>query len=80
MTQDLHEMTSAQLKQYISVHRNEDEAFRAALQVLMDRRDPNAPSYSCPTDFSDPESQVQVQAILLEKLKQIESERSDPGE
>jgi hypothetical protein len=75
MSQNLHEMTNSQLKQYISVHRNEDEAFRAALQVLMDRRDPNAPSYSCPSDFSDPEGEVR--AIFLEKLKQIESQRPD---
>jgi hypothetical protein len=78
MTQDLNEMTNPELKQYISVHRNDDDAFRSALQVLLDRRDPNAPYYPYSADFSD--SEGKVRAILLEKLKQIESQRSDAGE
>jgi hypothetical protein len=70
MTQDLHQMTNAELKQYISVHRNEDQAFRAALEVLMSRRDPNAPYQPYPFDLSDPE--VEVQAIFAKKLSQAQ--------
>ncbi len=70
MTQDLHQMTNAELKQYLSAHRNEDQAFRAALEILMSRRDPNAPYQPYPFDLSDPESEVQ--AIFTEKLKKSE--------
>jgi len=70
MMPDLHQMTNAELKQYISVHRNDEDAFRAALEELMSRRDPNAPSQPYPFDLSDPEAEVK--AILIEKLKQIE--------
>jgi hypothetical protein len=70
MTQDLHQMTNAELKQYISAHRNEDQAFRAALGVLMSRRDPNAPYQPYPFDLSDPEGEVQ--AIITEKLRKSE--------
>lgn len=67
---DIHQMTNAELKQYISVHRNNDDAFRAALAELMSRRDPNAPFQPYPFDLSDPEAEVT--AILIEKFKQIE--------
>ena len=70
MTQDLHQMTNAELKQYISAHRNEDRAFRAALEVVMSRRDPNAPYQPYPFDLSDPEGEVRV--IFIEKLKKSE--------
>jgi hypothetical protein len=70
MTQDLHQMTNAELKQYISAHRNEDQAFRAALQVLMSRRDPNAPYQPYPFDLRNPEGKVQ--AIFMEKLRKSE--------
>ncbi len=70
MTQDLHQMTNAELKQYISAHRNDDRAFRAALEVLMSRRDPNTPYQPYPFDLRDPEGEVQ--AILMEKLKKNE--------
>ncbi|AFZ30289.1 hypothetical protein ABN584_04400 [Gloeocapsa sp. BRSZ] len=70
MTQDLHQMTNAELKQYISAHRNDDQAFRAALEVLMSRRDPSTPYQPYPFDLTDPEGEVQ--AILMEKLRKIE--------
>lgn len=70
MTQDLHQMTNAELKQYISAHRNDDQAFRAALEVLMSRRDPNAPYQPYPFDLSDPEAEVQ--AIFTAKLKKTQ--------
>ncbi len=66
MKHELHQMTNAQLKQYISEHRNDEEAFRAALEVLISRRDPNAPYQPYPFNLSDPESEVQ--AIFVEKL------------
>ncbi len=70
MTQDLDQMTNAELKQYLSVHRNEELAFRAALEVLISRRDPNKPYQPNPFDLQDPEAEMQ--AIFLEKLKQSE--------
>jgi hypothetical protein len=73
MTQNLyhlHEMTNAELKQYISAHRNDEEAFRAALEVLLGRRDPNAAYQPYPFDLADPEGEVE--AIFIEKLKHNE--------
>lgn len=43
MMQNLSEMTTTQLKRYLSEHRNDEDAFRAALQILISRRDPNVP-------------------------------------
>lgn len=69
MTLNLSQMTNAELKRYLSEHRNEDEAFRAALEVLMNRRNPaNRQPY--PFDLANPESEVE--AILKEKFKQAE--------
>ncbi len=73
MTQDLNQLTNAELKRYISEHRNNDEAFHAALQVLMSRRDPNAITYPYPYDMADPEREVE--AIFREKISQIERDR-----
>ncbi len=70
MTLNLSEMTTMQLKQYLSEHRNDDEAFGAALQILINRRDPNAPRQPYPYDLDDPTSEVE--AIFKEKLKQAE--------
>jgi hypothetical protein len=75
MTQDLYQMTNTELKQYISVHRNDGEAFRAALAVLMSRRDPNAPYQPYPFDLTDPEGEVQ--AIFAEKLGKTEQQQSN---
>ncbi|WP_407892651.1 DUF6887 family protein [Scytonema sp. NUACC26] len=63
-------MTNAELKQYISQHRNNEEAFRAALEVLMSRSDPNAPYQPYPFELTDPKSEVE--ALLIEKIKQAE--------
>lgn len=68
MTQNLHRMTTAELKQYISEHRNDEEAFRAALSVLISRRDPNAAYQPYPFDLDNPESEVE--AIFREKFNQ----------
>ncbi|KYC37641.1 hypothetical protein WA1_39970 [Scytonema hofmannii PCC 7110] len=63
-------MTNTELKQYISQHRNNDEAFRAVLEVLMSRHDPNAPYQAYPFELTDPKSKVE--ALLIEKIKQAE--------
>ncbi len=69
MTPNLSEMTNAELKRYISEHRNNQEAFRAALEVLISRRNPaNRQPY--PFDLTNPESEVE--AIFREKLSQSE--------
>lgn len=70
MMQNLDQMTTPELKRYLSKHRNNEEAFRAALQVLMNRRDPNAPRQPYPFDLDNPEAEVE--AILREKLNQPE--------
>uniref|UniRef100_B8HN53 Uncharacterized protein n=1 Tax=Cyanothece sp. (strain PCC 7425 / ATCC 29141) TaxID=395961 RepID=B8HN53_CYAP4 len=70
MTQQLHQMTNAELKQYLSANRNNEEAFRAALEVLMSRRDPNLPYQPYPFDLSDPVDEVK--AIFVEKLRKPE--------
>jgi len=70
MTGNLSEMTTKELKQYLSEHRNDEEAFGAALLVLISRRDPNAPRQPYPFDLDDPTSEVE--AIFKEKLKQTE--------
>ncbi len=67
MTHNLDQMTNIELKQYISKHKNDEEAFRAALEVLISRRDPNATYQPYPFDLSDPEGEVE--AILIEKIK-----------
>jgi hypothetical protein len=61
-------MTNTELKQYISKHRNDEEAFRAALEVLLSRRDPNAAYQPYPFDLADPEGVVK--AMLKAKLEQ----------
>ncbi|MBE9228327.1 hypothetical protein IQ264_23165 [Phormidium sp. LEGE 05292] len=69
MTANLPQMLSTELKQYLSEHRNDEEAFRAALEVLMSRRNPaNRQPY--PFDLANPEKEVE--AILREKLEQSE--------
>ncbi|MBD1845355.1 hypothetical protein H6F89_18480 [Cyanobacteria bacterium FACHB-63] len=63
MTNDLNQMTTAELKRYISENRNDDEAFRAALQVLMSR-----PTIKMPRPDGSEESQRQIEAFFREKL------------
>jgi hypothetical protein len=70
MKPKLNQMTNAELKQYISAHRNDEEAFRAALEELISRRDPNAAYQPYPFDLADPEGEVK--AILIEKIKQAQ--------
>jgi hypothetical protein len=70
MMQNLDLMTITELKRYLSEHRNDEAEFRAALQVLMNRRDPNTPRQPYPFDLDNPEQEVE--AVLRNKLKQVE--------
>jgi hypothetical protein len=70
MMQNLNQMTTPELKRYLSEHRNDEEAFHAALQVLMSRRDPNAPRQPYPFDLDNPEREIE--AILRQRLNQVE--------
>jgi hypothetical protein len=67
MTLDLSQMTNTELKQYISEHRNDEEAFRAALAVVISRRDP-AKRQPYPFNLANPEREVE--SILREKINQ----------
>ncbi|NJL38332.1 MAG: hypothetical protein HC899_17510 [Leptolyngbyaceae cyanobacterium SM1_4_3] len=71
MMQNLSQMTNAELKRFLSQNRNNEEAFRAALGVLMDRRDPTT-QQPYPFDLENP--QIQVEALLREKLGQSENQ------
>ncbi|MHC5827961.1 MAG: DUF6887 family protein [Nostoc sp.] len=69
MTSNLSEMTNTELKHYLSEHRNDQQAFQAALEVLMSRRNPaNRQPY--PFDLADPKTEVE--AIFRKKLNQTE--------
>jgi hypothetical protein len=69
MMPNLSEMTNIELKRYISEHRNDIEAFQAAMEVLMSRRNP-ANRHPYPFELENPE--VEVEALLREKLNQAE--------
>ncbi|MEH2407364.1 DUF6887 family protein [Nostoc sp.] len=69
MTSNLSEMTNTELKQYLSEHRNDQQAFQAALEVLMSRRNP-ANHQPYPFDLADPKTEVE--AIFRKKLNQTE--------
>ncbi len=65
MTPNLPKMTNAELKRHLSEHRNDRDAFRAGLEVLMSRHNPaNRQPY--PFDLADPS---EVEAIFRNKLK-----------
>lgn len=69
MMQNLSQMTNIELKQYISEHRNDNEAFHSAMEVLMSRRNP-ANLHPYPFDLPNPEAEVE--ALLRERLNQAE--------
>lgn len=69
MMQNLNQMTNIELKRYLSEHRNEEEAFRSTLQVLMNRYD-SATQHPYPFDLDNPEREVE--ALLKEKLNLTE--------
>jgi hypothetical protein len=69
MTPNLSQITNTEMKRYLSDCRNNEEAFRAGLEVLMSRRNPaNLQPY--PFDLTDP--QGEVEAILRERFNQSE--------
>ena len=59
------QMTNTELKKYISEHRNDEEAFRAALQVLISRSD-SSTQQPYPFSLTNPESEVE--ALLRERI------------
>jgi hypothetical protein len=65
MMLNLSEMTNTELKRYISEHRNDLDAFQAAIEVIMSRRNP-ANRHPYPFDLANPE--VEVEAILKAKI------------
>lgn len=69
MMKNLSQMTNIELKQYISKHRNDEEAFHAAMEVVMSRRHPDR-RHPYPFELKNPETEVE--AILREKLAQTE--------
>jgi hypothetical protein len=69
MMQNLDKMTTIELKRYLSEHRNDEEKFRTALEVLMNR-DNLSPQQPYPFDLENPE--LQVEALLRAKLAQSE--------
>ena len=73
MNADLNSLTNRELKQYISANRNDGKAFRAALEVLMSRRDPNEPTY--PYGFGMNGSEDELEAVLKKKIE--EASRQD---
>jgi hypothetical protein len=65
MMPNLSEMTNTELKRYISEHRNDAEAFQAAMEVLISRRNP-ANRHPYPFELANPEAEVE--ALLRERL------------
>jgi hypothetical protein len=62
-------MTNTELKRYISEHRNDIDAFEAAMEVLMSRRNP-ANRHPYPLELENPE--VEVEGIIRKKLDRSE--------
>jgi hypothetical protein len=62
-------MSNAELKRFLSENRNDEEAFRAALEVLMERRDLTT-QQPYPFDLENPT--LQVEAFLKEKLGHLD--------
>ncbi|NEO85686.1 MAG: hypothetical protein F6J87_15760 [Spirulina sp. SIO3F2] len=65
MKPNLADMTNTELKRYMSEHRNDDEAFQAALAVILSRSNP-ANRYP-PLSLTEPNPEAE--ALLKEKLK-----------
>ena len=68
MKRNLVTLTNTELKQYISEHRNDSQAFSDAMDVLMSRRN-SANRHPYPFDLHNPEAEVE--AILRQKLDEI---------
>jgi hypothetical protein len=65
MMPDVSQMTTAELKYFISEHRNEPDAVRSALAVILSRSNPENRH---PYPFSLPDPEAAITALLKEKL------------
>lgn len=66
MRPNLADMTNTELKRYMSKHRNDDEAFHAAMEVMMSRRNP-ANQRPYPLDLK--QAEAELRALLEEQQK-----------
>jgi hypothetical protein len=66
MNKPLEEMTNTELRRYLSEHRNDEDAFSQALEVLMSRKK-NSTKYPSPLSMSYEE----VEAIFRNKIEQL---------
>ena len=69
MMKNLSQMINIELKKYIYKHRNDEEAFHAAMEVVMSSRHPDR-RHPYPLELKNQETEVE--AILREKLAQAE--------
>lgn len=68
MNKPLSEMTNSELRRYLSEHRNDEEAFSQALEVLLNRK---KDGFKYPSPYSMPYEEVE--AIFKAKLNPSES-------
>jgi hypothetical protein len=61
----LSEMTNSELRQYLSEHRNNEEAFSQALEILLSRK---KDGFKYPSPYSMPYEEVE--ALFKSKLNQ----------
>jgi hypothetical protein len=69
MNQALEQLSDAELRSFMSEHRNDEEAFSQALQVLMERKKYSF-KYPPPQEMSTDE----IEAIFRAKLRKNERE------
>ncbi len=65
MKKSLSEMTNSELRQYLSKHRNDEEVFSQALEVLLSRK---KDGFKYPNPYSMPYEEVE--AIFKSKLNE----------
>ncbi|MGK7876887.1 MAG: hypothetical protein AB4426_27435 [Xenococcaceae cyanobacterium] len=68
MKKSLSEMTNSELRRYLSEHRNDEEAFSQALEVLLSRK---KDGFKYPSPYEMPYEEVE--GIFKSKLNQSES-------
>ena len=56
---NLYQMTNTELKQYMSQHRNDEDAFHAAMKVVMSRRGPDR-RHPSPLELNNHETDVEA--------------------
>lgn len=72
MKEDLSRLTNAELKKYISVHRNENEKASAALAIILSRQDPDS---FYPYSFGMNGSEAELKAVFEQKFEEIKQQR-----